>query len=177
MAGIIPKPIKKTSRLYRSLPYIAFGLAVAVVLAYIALLYFGNQASKTANALEEKIAQVGTKDEKVVEAQVLLDKQRIDDFSKLFANHQEPSKFFKFLEENCHPKIWFNKLELNLKDSQAVLTGETSNFETLGQQIAVFQDRALVKNIEISDLSIGKGGWVDFTFSLSLDPEIFKNNE
>ena len=177
MVGIIPKPIKKTSKLYEFSPYIVFGLVVAVVLAYIALLYFENKTSKIAWDLEEKIAQVGTKDEKVVEAQVLLDKRKIDDFSKLFADHQRASNFFKFLEENCHPKIWFNKLELSPKDSQVVLSGETSNFETLGQQMVIFQNQGFVKTIEISDLSLGKNGRANFTFSLSLDPEIFKNNE
>ncbi|MEK7503609.1 MAG: hypothetical protein AAB577_01360 [Patescibacteria group bacterium] len=177
MIGIIPKPIKKTSKLYEFSPYIVFGLVAAVVLAYVVLLYLGNKTSRISWDLAEKISQVGTKDERVLEARVLLEKQRIDDFSKLFANHRESSSFFKFLEENSHPKIWFNKLELNLKDSQVILTGETANFETLGQQIAIFQKQQFVKTIEMSELSIGKSGRANFVFSLSLDPQIFKNNE
>ncbi len=177
MVGIIPKPIKKTSRLYEISPYIVFGLVVAVILIYIALFYLENKSSKILWDLQEKIAQVGTKDEKALEAQVLLDKEKIDDFSKLFANHQRVSKFFKFLEENCHPKIWFNQLKLSTQDSQITFSGETSNFETLGQQMIIFQNQTLVKNIEISDLVIGKTGRVNFTFSFLLDPEIFKNNE
>ena len=177
MVGIIPKPIKKPSRVYEFATYIVFGLVVAVVLVYIVLLSLGNKASKTMEDLQERIAQVGTKDEKAVEAQVLLDKQKIDDFSGLFANHQKVSNFFKFLEENSHPKIWFNKLILNSEGSQVVLGGETANFETLGQQIVIFQNQELVKNVEITDLAIGKNGRATFSFSLSLDPEIFKNNE
>lgn len=174
MVGIIPKPIKKTSRLYEFSPYIVFGLVVAVASASVALFYLENKTSKTLWDLQEKIAQVGTKDEKAIEMQVLLDKQKIDDFSKLFADHQRASNFFKFLEENSHSKIWFNKLELSTQDSQVVLSGETSNFETLGQQIVIFQNRELVKTIKISDLAIGKDGRANFTFSLSLDPKIFK---
>lgn len=177
MAGIIPKPIKKTSKLYELAPYFALGLVVAVILAYAALLYFEDKASKTIGSLQEKIAQVGTADEKKIEAQVLLDKQRIDDFSKLFAKHKKNSNFFKFLEENSHPKIWFNKLELDSQDSKAMLVGETSNFETLGQQMALFQKQPFVKSIEISDLGIAKTGQASFIFTLFLDPKIFKNNE
>jgi len=177
MVGIIPKPIKKTSRLYEFAPYIVLGLVLVVVSAYVVLVYVGNRTSKTLWDLQDKIAQVGTKDERALETQVLLDKQRIDDFSKIFADHQRASNFFKLLEENCHPKVWFNKLELSSQDSEVVLSGETSNFETLGQQIAILQNQELVKNIEISDLAIGKTGRANFTFSISLDPEIFKNNE
>lgn len=174
MIGIIPKPIKKISKLYEFSPYITFGLVIAVVLAYVVLSYLGNKASKQVAVLEDKIAQVGTQDEKVMETQVLFQQRQIDDFVKLFANHQKSSSLFKFLEENSHPKIWFNKLELSSKDSQAVLSGETPNFGTLAQQIAIFQKDALVKNIEISDLSLGKNGRANFTFSLLLDPKIFK---
>lgn len=177
MVGIIPKPIKKTSKLYELAPYISFGLVVVVVLAYAALFFIEKRTSKTLWNLEDKIAQVGTKDEKSLEAQLLLHKQKIDDFSKLFTDHKKTSSFFDFLEENCHPKIWFNKLELSSQDSQATLAGETSSFETLGQQIAIFQGQELVKNIEISDLSVAKTGRANFTISLFLDPKIFKYNE
>lgn len=174
MVGIIPKPIKKTPKLYELAPYISFGLVVAVVLVYAVLLYLDNKTSKTLFDLEDKIAQVGTKNEKVIETQVLLDKQKIDDFAKVFADHQRTSNFFKFLEENSHPKVWFSKLELSSKDSQAVLTGETSNFETLGQQMVIFQNNELVKGVEITDLTINKNGRASFSFSILLDPKIFR---
>ena len=58
--------------MYRLAPYIVFGLVLVVVLAYIVLSYLENNASKTMENLQERIAQVGTKDEKVLEAQVLL---------------------------------------------------------------------------------------------------------
>ena len=174
MIGIVPRKIKKTSKLYEFSPYIVFGLVTAVVLAYIALLYFGNKTSKISWDLEEKIAQVGTKDVKAIEAQVLLNKQKIDDFSTLFADHQRASNLLKFLEENSHPKIWFNELELSSKDSQAILSGETSNFEILGQQIAIFQSQVFVRIVEISNLSIGKDGKAKFTVLLTLDPKIFQ---
>lgn len=177
MGSIIPKPIKKTPRIYKFIPYIVFSLVLVVISVYITLLYIGNKASETLLDLEEKIAQVGTKDEKTIEARVLLDKQKIDDFSNVFADHKKASNFFKFLEENCHPKIWFNEFKLSSQDSQVVLAGETSNFETLGQQIVIFQSHELVEKIDVSDLTIGKSGLVNFTFSISLNPEIFKNNE
>ncbi len=174
MIGIVPRKIKKTSKLYEFSPYIVFGLVIAVVLAYVVLLYLGNKTSKISWDLAEKISQVGTKDERALEARILLEKQRINDFSKLFADHQEASNFFKFLEENSHPKIWFNELELSSKDSQAILSGETSNFEILGQQIAIFQSQVFVRIVEISNLSIGKDGKANFTVLLTLDPKIFQ---
>ncbi len=174
MVGIVPKPIKKPSRLYGLIPHVVFGIVAAVVLVYVFLLFIENKTSKTLRDLEEKITQVGTGEEKALETQVLLNKQKIDDFSKIFANHQRTSNFFKFLEENSHPKVRFNKLELSSQDSQAVISGETSNFENLGQQMVIFQNQELVKTVGVSDLVLNKEGRVNFTFTLSLDPKIFK---
>ncbi|MFH1780692.1 MAG: hypothetical protein ABH841_01690 [Candidatus Nealsonbacteria bacterium] len=177
MTGIIPKPIKKASRLFEFSTYIVFGLVLAAVVAYVALFYIGNKTSAALQDLQEKVAQVGTSGEKNLETQVLFSKKKIDDFAKIFADHQRASFVFKFLEENCHPKIWFDKVELNIHDYQAVMSGETSSFETLGQQIIIFKNHKMVESVELSDFAIGKNGRVNFTFSISLKPEIFQNNE
>ncbi len=176
MVGIIPKPIKKTSKLYEFAPHISFGLVIVVVLGYAFLWYLENKATNTLQILHDKIIQVDTQEEKNIETQVLFDKKRIDDFSKLLESHKISSGFFKFLEENCHPKIWFTKLELNPQASQASLSGTTSNFQTLGQQVIIFKNQELVKNVELSNLSIGKSGEVEFSLSLDLDPKVFDFN-
>lgn len=175
MVGIIPKPIKKASKWPEFIPYAVLGLVFVVVLVYAALFYLQSQATKKLDNLEDRIGRVGTQDERFLETQLIFDKQRIDDFSVLFAKHKTTSGFYKFLEENCHPEVWFTELILDSEDSQVVLTGETPNFQTFGQQIALFQNQELVKNIEISDLSVDKRGLANFTFSLTLDPKIFQN--
>lgn len=173
MVGIIPKPIKKTSRWHDLAFPISLGLLIAVVLGYFLLWYLESKTKNNLQVLQEQITKIGTQEEKDTERQVLLDKKTIDDFSKLLANHKTASDFFKFLEENCHPKIWVTKLELNPQTAQASLSGTTLNFQTLEQQMTIFENHDLVKKIDLSSLAIGKKGEVEFSFSLDLDPKVF----
>jgi len=57
---------------------------------------------------------------------------------------------------------------------EAILFGQTENFSTLEQQISILKLKKEIKDINLSSISIGKEGKVDFTLNLSLDPAIFK---
>jgi len=174
MVGIIPKPIKKPPKWHNTAAYAAFGLVAAVVLGYAGLIYFENKALNTMRDVEEKIIKVGAKEERNMEIQVLLNRDKIGRFSTLFRNHKKSSNFFAFLEENCHPKTWINKLDLNINKAKAALVCQTPNFQILGEQLLIFQEQEAVKSIGISNLSIDKEGETRFTLSLFFEPSIFK---
>lgn len=174
MVGIIPKPIKKAPKWHNIATYAAFGLVIAVVLGYAGLIYLENKALNAIWDTEEKITKVGTKEERNMEIQVLLNSDKMGKFSTLFQDHKKSSKFFAFLEENSHPKVWITRLDLNTNEAEATLTGQTPNFQTLGEQLLIFQKEEVVKSISISSLSIGKDGKTGFILSLSLDPNLIK---
>ena len=174
MIGIIPKPIKKAPKWHNIAIYAAFGLVVAVVLGYAGLIYLENKALNTIWDAEERITKVGTKEERNMEIQVLLNSDKIGKFLTLFQDHKKSSNFFALLEESCHPKVWITRLDLNANEAKAVLAGQTPNFQTLGEQLLIFQEEAMVRSISISSLSIGKEGETKFTLSLFLNPSIIK---
>ena len=174
MVGIIPKKPKKTPEWQNFTFYISCALLVVVILGYAALFYFEAKASGVLQDLEEKIAQVATKEEKVTEAKVLSTQKKISDFSKLLKSHQQSSNFFTFLEENCHPKVWLTKVELNPEKAEALVSGKTADFETLDQQLFIFQQHELIQSIDLTNLLIGKKGETEFSLYLYLNPQIFQ---
>ena len=174
MPGIIPKPIKRTPKWHAIALCAALGLIVLLVLGYALLFYFEGKAQSTLNDLEEKIAQVGTKEEKKIETQLLLQRKTINDFAKLFQDHKKASAFFEFIENNCHPKVWFTELTLSPEDAQANLSGQTVNFQTLGQQILIFQEHDSVESVQLNSLTINDEGETEFTLSLPLNSQMFK---
>lgn len=177
MVGIIPKPIKKEPKLYKILQYAGFGLVAAVLIVYAVLFYLESRDSKVLWGLEDKIAQTGTKEEKSLETQVLLDSKRISDFANLLSEHNRTLAFFKILEETCHPKVWIRELELSIDENLAFVSGQTPNFQTLGQQVAALKAEELIQSIELSNVSVGKAGEAIFTIALTMDPAVFKYNE
>jgi hypothetical protein len=174
MVGIIPKPVKKIPQWQNILFYVAAALLIAAVLAYFIVAHLERKASATYQDLEERISQVGTLEEKELEKEVFTDKKRISDFAVLLQKHQKPSSFFEFLEETCHPRVWFSELKLSPAISQAVLSGQAPNFQILGQQLLIFQSQDLIQKVELADVSIGEGGETRFIFSLFLEPPMFK---
>jgi len=174
MIGIIPKKIKKAPDWYNLGFYLAGALLIVVVLTYATLFYFEGKALNSWQELEDKTAQVGSKEDKKTEVKVLTAKEKINDFSELLQGHKRASSFFAFLEETCHPKIWFSEVELNLEQTRALLSGKTSNFQTLGQQIFIFREQASIARVELINLSIGQEGETEFNFYLYFKPQIFQ---
>jgi len=83
------------------------------------------------------------------------------------------SKFFDFIQESTHPKVWFSAVEVNRNENQATLGGSAENFQALGQQFLIFKNSPLIKNISLSNIIIGKNGRVEFSLRLRFDPQIF----
>lgn len=174
MVSIIPKPTKKIPEWHKLAFYASLALVGVVILGYACLFFLESRALSTLQDLEDKIAQVGTKTEKNMEAQVLADKKRINDFSKLISSHQKSTSFLQILEENTHPKVWFSELSLRPAEAQATIYGQTLNFQTLGEQYLIFKTVDLIESISLSNLAIGEEGQAEFSFLLGLDPQIFK---
>ncbi|MDP3991241.1 MAG: hypothetical protein Q8P63_03030 [Candidatus Nealsonbacteria bacterium] len=174
MVGIIPKPPKKTAKWQIIILYAVLGLLVVVVLGYGSLFYFENKGSKEMADLEERASKFGTPEEKNLEEQVLSDKVKLNDFAGLLESHNKNSKFFAFLEENSHPKVWFTDLKLDSSKAEAVLAGEAPNFKIFGQQMLIFENNELVESTAISKLTINDEGKAEFAVSLMLNPGIFK---
>ncbi len=174
MVGIIPKTIKKTPQWQNLASYFCYALLIVVVLGYAALFYFEGKAVGALQDLEEKIAQVATKEDRAAESRILAAKKKINDFSKLLQDHKKSSNFFTFLEENTHPKVWLTKVELDPEKAQALVSGKTADFKTLGQQILIFQRQEQIRSVDLTNLSIGKTGEAEFSFYLYLNPQILQ---
>jgi hypothetical protein len=174
MVGIIPKPIKKPSKWQKYLPYVGVAFIIIVVLSYAAVFYFQKQTSTTLSDLEDKIASIGTKEEKDIETQLILSKKRIDDFSGIFKDHQQISPVFKFLGDSCHPKVAFTKMDLSPKDYSMSVAGEAYNFTALDQQLAAWRKNQLIKDFNLSDFSINDENVISFSVSFTLDPSLFE---
>jgi hypothetical protein len=174
MIGIIPKRTKKTPEWQNIGIYVALGLLVALILGYALIFYFESKASTKLSELEEKIAQVGTKEEKDTEVQILLAGRRIDDFFGILQQHRKSSSLFRFLEENCHPEVQFVIMDLAPVDNLVNISARTPTFETLGQQINILQAQDLVESVALNSVGVGDSGMTEFTLSLLFDPTIFQ---
>ncbi len=171
---IIPKPVKKVSPLQNILLYFAICLLLFSIGAHFALDYFVKKSEVILQDLEETLAREKTEEETILEKEVFGYERKVEDFLTLIGQHTYASKFFNFFENLCHPKVWFSKIDLDMIKHRLIVSGKADTFSILDQQLLIFQQEGLIKETILTQLSIGKGGLVNFTFDITFNPIIVK---
>ena len=110
---------------------------------------------KEKERLEKEITELKGEEEKELEKELLVLKEKIKIFQKLFQRHKNSSKIFSLLESLCHPKVQFLKLNLDTKNSQEKYF---SNLKQISENLKDYQtsllkiETALPQDLSLSDL-------------------------
>ncbi len=171
---LIPKEGPKIPNWLNILFYATIAVLVISIVVFLTLNYSLNKSRKTLEDLNEALVKQETATNLALEREVLDYREKIGDFSDLIETHVETSKVFEMVETNCHPRVTFSFFSLNSQENMLVLTGNTQNFENLGQQFLIFRGENLVKKTLIEKITISKTGQIDFTLALTLSPQIFE---
>jgi len=171
---IIPKPPGKQSLAPNFLLYIMIALLAAAVIIYFTLGNFVDSLNKTLADLKKGIENESTPERLNLEKEILKNKTKIDDYAVIINTHQFNSKFFKLLEDITHPKIYFTKMDLDLKSWKVALTGESDDFVAVGQQVIILQNAEGFNSVNLTKAGLNDKGKVDFSLELFFDPKILK---
>ena len=172
---LIPKEKLKTPSLVNFLFYLSLILVIILGACYFGVRIKNSSIKSQIEEVKLNVSKIKIEGDKETERQVLGYQKKINDFSELFNEHKIVSSFLGLLRNSTHLKVSFLRLDLNIETAQVILGGETENFKTLGEQILYFEGSEFTKGLVLSNLALGKEGNVKFNISLSLDPEIFKN--
>lgn len=170
---IIPRKAVPLPLWLKILFYILISLLLAALLSYFILGHFQKKSLTALQNLEEEIRKEKTPQKIALEKEILSYQKKINDFSLVLDHHLLSSKFFGFLEKTSHPRIWFSKINLSPGEHLAVISGRAETFLVLGQQLQILKSEALIKNTNLSKISLGKKGEIEFTLTLSFDPKFF----
>ena len=174
MVEIIPKPTEKSSVWQDILFYFSIGIFLAAIVSFFILNNSQGKLENSLRKLDESLAQKMTVEEINLEKEIKTTEKQIRDFAQILNSHLFPSKVFDVFQKIVHPKAWFSRLSFDTAKSEAVISGETESFVTLQQQIFILQKEPLIKSFTLNYFSAGKEGKVDFTFNISLAPELFR---
>jgi len=170
---IIPKKVAKVSTWQNYLLYFIIVLLLFSIMGYFGLRHFVQKSEQKLKDLTAEIEKTKSPERNVLEEGLESLSAKIDDFAPLLLNHQKSSNFFNFLEENTHPKVFFNKLDFDAKANHIKISGQTDDFLILGQQLLIFRKSEFVQNLKLSEVKISKEGEVEFSFDFSLNPKLF----
>ena len=173
MIEIIPKPAAKIPFWLNILFYSSIVLLIAVISSFFVLNHFIKKSTDTLQDLETALARERTPSKIALEKEIFSYQKKIEDLASLLKEHLASSQVFEFLERVTHPRVWFLNFDFSSRESRVKVSGITESFQTLGQQIFILKKNPLVKDLNLSGVSIGKEGEIVFTIDLLLDPQIF----
>ena len=174
MVELIPKKIPKLPNWLNILFYVSLLFLVLSITSYFVLNHFLEKSHANVAELNQVLETLESSENLSLREEVLGHQKRIKDFSYLMSGHLKSSNVFTFLEQACHPRVRFDKFDLDSRKATLKVSGTTQSFETLGQQLIILRKEALVENVTLSRLSMGRGGGVSFDLSISLKPQALK---
>lgn len=153
--------------------YFMISLLIATVLCW---LIFLTKNSFQREDIKKEIAAlqtVGTDQQKEQEENVIDYRNKINDFTELFKNHEFASNAFVFMQAQTMPNIWFKQFGLDRKNSGLQLSGESDNMDAFSRQVAAFEKNKYVKSTGTLNSSLGESARIGFNINLALDQNIF----
>ena len=172
MAQIIPQ-MKRGESVNGKNIFFFFALffLFAVLGVYFIIGYFQSKALENLSQINQAIAETQSSENKDAKKRVEKAKEKIDTFSLLINKHQEATKVFSLLEKDIHPNVYFFSFSADTEASTIIVSGSAKTFQSLGQQIFIFEADPVIKEVSLSGVSITSTGGIRFTFNIMYSPK------
>jgi hypothetical protein len=151
--------------------YLSLLLLAAMVGAFFYFRYLIVQASDELASVSIEAAKTKTDAQKKLEDRVLSTQQELTDFSQKLNNRKSSIEFFSNFEALVLPQVYFDNCEIDMGGLSAKLSGHADSFQTLGQQIAMFQSaNNILSGVDLQRATIGDDGGIDFAVGITVNP-------
>ena len=162
MADLIPKQKVRYPIWFRMFSSLAVFAFLASIVAYFGFGFLQSHEQQRTEDLQLQLAQGKLPQE------IFSVKDGLEDFTQIVAARRDIAPFLTFVEENTHPAVSLSQFSVNAKLGTVTLSGNTSSFQSLEQQIQIFRENDLVQSMTLSSIGFGEEGNVSFGFDLGL---------
>jgi len=163
----------KKTLLLDAVLYFITAVFLALIICYFIFSIKISLQQKEIKKIEEQIVTTVGAEQKTAEDEVFKYQKKIGDFSSLLDSHKLSSNLFEFFQRSTYPKVWYSDFNVNPKEGEVRLVGDTDDLVVLARQIAVFEESEFVKEITALNFGLSPEGKINFNLGLSLDPKIF----
>ncbi|MCX6718707.1 MAG: hypothetical protein NTY81_03870 [Candidatus Staskawiczbacteria bacterium] len=156
--------------------YFVISLLIATVLCYLIFLIKNNLQREDIKKETLALQTVGTYQQNEYEKNVIDYRNKINDFSELFKNHEFASNVFVFAQKQTMQNVWFKQFSLDEKNSAVQLSGEADDMDSFSRQVAIFENegnKKYIKSIGTLNSTLGESARISFNIDLVLNQNIF----
>jgi hypothetical protein len=168
-------PVKKDTGLKENLILL---LAIFVLLISSGLYFYLNnlfvQKQSELALTNNELTSLAGSDVKAKEDELAIAGKYIADFKILFENNPKVSGFFTSFSRWTHPKVSYSGFTFDVPSRKVTMSGATSGFQNIMQQIAILKKETTIESYEISNVNLAETGAVSFNLDVVLKPEVLK---
>jgi len=172
--SLIPKDYKQKSSLKAIFSKIGILIIVLLILsvgAYLGLYFYNDSLNAQLQDLKSQVEEVNKERDVEFEKKVLSLESAMLIFENIFENHNYWSNIFSKLETLTIPQvIYFDFDGIISKNGSVDLSfdGRTTGYTYLAKQMVSFLDDPMVTNLELTGLSLGSEGGIEFGLNVNL---------
>jgi hypothetical protein len=167
--------VKKETHLKENL-FLIFSIIIFLI-SLGTYFYFNNllsQKQSKLSSLNIDYATLAGSDVKAKEDELSLAGKYIGDFKILFENNPKVSGFFTSFQKWIHPKVVYSGFSFDVSSRKLTMTGSTSGFQNVMQQIAILKNESTIESYQISNVNLAETGLVTFNLDVTIRPGILK---
>jgi len=145
--------------------------ASAVVFTCLGLWGYQISLGRQIISTEQKTEDLQGQRNKDVEESFMDVKDRAGKLKLLLTNRMYPSRIFELLEESVISQVQFTEMNVDLMSFTVNIGIEASNYGILAKQVFVFEEDERIKEVNLSQVSMGDSGRTDSDLIIKLDPK------
>ncbi|MDO8470435.1 MAG: hypothetical protein Q7S63_00465 [bacterium] len=175
MVQIIPKQEEDRPLWVDILFFLSLGSVVLCVGAFFFLQSAQGSAREKVAVLDASLAKERNADFLSLEAETKGLKRKVQDFTTLFQERENPLVPLAVLESATHPKTFFKTLSLDLETNSMEMEGRAETFRAVEEQLAIFRTIKGVTSVELSNLGFSSEGDISYQVRISFSQELFSS--
>lgn len=177
MPDLLVKKSPLEERIYRR-QSVSYGLYAILFLFFLALAAYGGLRALNRSqeqARQEILAQVQAREQELrpeLSNQILTLDSQLKNVRSVFLERPSPTNVLKLLESDTYPQVRFLSFSFSAPTRELTLTGETTSYTTLTQQISLLERDPQVERVGFGGLSLGTSGLVSFRMTITVKPSL-----
>ena len=170
--------IMKTGSIGSGLPWrlLIFSIFVffLAILTYVALSFgYSGYLESQITTKDQEISDLAKKITPESQSAFIDFYSRLSNYKNISDNHILNTKIFPILEKDTIPSVYYTSADLSVTNLTLVLSGSALDFDSLSQQLYLYDQEPLVESY-ILNQSRAVEGLVNFRVTLNLSPKLFQ---
>lgn len=180
--NLVPKEYRKKtlkfSGIFSKIGGIFLILLILSLLLFGGLFIYKKSLNKELSDFKKEILILDQKRNPELEEKIVNLDKKLEILESIFNNHLYWSELFTRIENLVLKKAYFSKVRIGFLETDLAinLSGNALTYTILAQQMLSFQEDSSVKSVQVSDISLGSEGGIDFNLQIIFSKNILIND-